>query len=486
MMHSFSLTNFISLELANKLEIQDFEMGDAKVDGAFIGNLTRFEYPKLARFCQTQEEFAEVHGLSQSAKLWKHLSAGDLPESEWLTVFDTPKYKGSKNFLNMVKPQFVDEYRLLFYRVYQEPPRNNEIYLKFATCFVYERCSVAKADPEAHKIAWAIFAENIILSLKHNPVAWKRKLDAFRDTHGPINVITKASHQDLDIQSNNKAKVLKNELKEKKAEFFNKRDALIHREPTASTTSMIQTKIMSLQTRCGTLKGANATAEQLAAVEVQITAMSNAKKLIEGDDKIADMKIAVESIERDVNLSKSKLSCSLYYMSFFENMMKQLANGCTFLLSPAFYAPEEDHMNRADFYSNCVACGGPLAAKNAIGVYMLPCDHKYHRWSNAEAAHHMSFATGPGYTENVVGVEERNVADLGIASPGGAKKSWSDRKAAKNVGHDTVPPESPILGATSKKGVEAVLSGDMDVECVFGGVCEEVQIKQVHSNNYCT
>ncbi|MCO5578688.1 hypothetical protein L7F22_032532 [Adiantum nelumboides] len=117
------------------------------------GNLKRFEYPKLARFCQTQEEFAEVHDLSQSGKLWKHLSAGDLLESEWLTVFDTPKYKSSKIFLNMVKPQFVDECRLLFYRVYQEPPRNNEIYLKFATCFIYDRCSAAKADPEAHKIA---------------------------------------------------------------------------------------------------------------------------------------------------------------------------------------------------------------------------------------------------------------------------------------------------------------------------------------------
>ena len=290
-----------------------------------VGNLPRFEYPKLARFCQKKEDFAEVYGLSQSGKLWKHLSAGDLPESEWLTVFNTPKYKGSKIFLNMVKPQFVDECRLLFYRVYQEPPRNNEIYLKFATCFAYERCSAAKADPEAHKIAWALFAENVILSLKHNPVAWKRKVDAFRDMHGPINVITtddsmpgpfmqadvkgrpepcfkssvieKLRAKILDIQSNNKAEVLKNELKEKKAELLNKRDALIRREATASAASTIQTEITSLQTRYGTLKGANATAEQLAAVEVQITAMSNAVKLIEGDDKIADMKIAVESIE---------------------------------------------------------------------------------------------------------------------------------------------------------------------------------------------
>ncbi|MCO5614190.1 hypothetical protein L7F22_068471 [Adiantum nelumboides] len=332
------------------------------------GNLTRFEYPKLTRFCQTQEEFAEVRSLSQSGKLWKYLSAGDLPESKWLTVFDTPKYKGSKIFLNMVKPQFVDECWLLFYRVYQEPPRNNEIYLKFATCFVYKRCSAAKADPKAHKIAWALFAKNVILSLKRNLVAWKRKVDVFRDT-----------------------------------------------EATASTTSMIQTKKTSLQTRYGTLKGDNATTEQLAAVEAQIIVLSNAVKLIEGYDKIVDMKIVVESIERDVNLLERKLSCSLHYISFFENMMKQLASSCTLLLSLAFYAPEEGRTNRADFYSNCVACGELLAATNAIGVYILPCGHKYHRWYDAEGAYHMSFEIGRGYTKNVVGVEEGNVSDLGIA-----------------------------------------------------------------------
>ncbi|MCO5548851.1 hypothetical protein L7F22_002313 [Adiantum nelumboides] len=605
------------------------------------GNLTRFEYPKLGRFYQTQEEFAEVHGLIQSGKFWKHLSAGDLPESKRLTVFDTPKHKGSKIFLNMFATCFVYErcsaaksdpeahkiaWALFAENVILSLKRNsvawkrkvdafrdthgpinvittgdsmsrhsmqanvkgmlepcfmpsvieklcakilgiqsnnkakvlkNELKEKkseflnkrdalirrettasaasmiqtkitslqtrygsvkganatdeqlaaveaqitamsnavkliegddkianmkidvesievrldsssedtrvgitffvtpliwaltdseFATCFVYERCSAAKSDPEAHKIAWALFAENVILSLKRNSVAWKRKVDAFRDTHGPINVITtgdsmsrhsmqanvkgmlepcfmpsvieKLCAKILGIQSNNKAKVLKNELKEKKSEFLNKRDALIRRETTASAASMIQTKITSLQTRYGSVKGANATDEQLAAVEAQITAMSNAVKLIEGDDKIANMKIDVESIEFTSYLTIScglverrqplgkKIIMFLALYVFFENIMKQLANGCTLLLSPAFYAPEEGRTNRTG-------------------------------WSDAEAAHHMSFETGRGYTENAVGVEEGNVFYPGIASPGGAKKSWSDCKAAKNVRLDS-------------------------------------------------
>ncbi|MCO5597744.1 hypothetical protein L7F22_051825 [Adiantum nelumboides] len=353
----------------------------------------------------------------------------------------------------MVKLQFVDECKLLFYRVYQEPPKNNEIYLKFATCFVYKRCSAAKADPEAHKIAWALFAENIILSLKRNPVAWKRKVDAFRDTHGPINVITtgdsmpgpsmqadvkgrlepcfmssvikKLCAKILDIQSSNKAKVLKNELKEKKAEFLNKRDALIRREATASAASMIQTEITSLQTRYGTLKGENATTEQLAAVEAQITIMSNAIKLIEGDDKIANMKIAVESIE---------LGCN----ERITETVKSMLVGHNLRASPYFQEPTVSNV------------------KTEVSG-----------WSDAEAAHHMSFETCCGYTENAVGAGEGNVFYLGIASPSGAKKSWSDGKAAKNAGHDTVPPDSTVLGATSKEGVEAVLGGNTDVEFVF-------------------
>ncbi|MCO5572845.1 hypothetical protein L7F22_026604, partial [Adiantum nelumboides] len=79
----------------------------------------------------------------------------------------------------------------------------------------------------------------------------------------------------------------------------------------------------------------------------------------------------------------------------------------------------------------------------------------------------MSFETGCGYTENAIGVEEGNVSDLGIASPSGVEKSWTDREVAKNVGHDTVPPELPVLGATFEEGVEAVLSGNTDAKSVF-------------------
>ena len=65
-------------------------------------------------------------------------------------------------------------------------------------------------------------------------------------------------------------------------------------------------------------------------------------------------------------------------MSFLKNMMKQLANGCTLLLRPSFYTPKKGCTNRVDFYSDCVSCGERLATTNAIGVYMLPCGHKYH------------------------------------------------------------------------------------------------------------
>ncbi|MCO5600225.1 hypothetical protein L7F22_054335, partial [Adiantum nelumboides] len=86
-------------------------------------------------------------------------------------------------------------------------------------------------------------------------------------------------------------------------------------------------------------------------------------------------------------------------------------------------------------------------------------------WNDAEAAYHMSFEIGCGYTENAIGVKEGN--DLGIARPRGAKKSWSDREAMKNVGHDTVPHESIVLGATFEEGKEAILGGNTNTESVF-------------------
>ena len=49
--------------------------------------------------------------------------------------------------------------------------------------------------------------------------------------------------------------------------------------------------------------------------------------------------------------------------------------------------------------------------------------HHFAGWSDAEAAHNISFG----------GVEEENVFDLGIASPGGAEKSSSDHKDKKPV-----------------------------------------------------
>ena len=58
-----------------------------------------------------------------------------------------------KIFLNMSNNQFFDDFELLFYKVYQDPPKKNEIQLKFATCFSYKRYYTAKANLEAHKIA---------------------------------------------------------------------------------------------------------------------------------------------------------------------------------------------------------------------------------------------------------------------------------------------------------------------------------------------
>ena len=61
------------------------------------------------------------------------------------------------------------------------------------------------------------------------------------------------------------------------------------------------------------MKDDNAIAEHLAAVEAQIATMSNAVKQIRANDKIADMKISVESIEVSAHAINYSTCCDKFF-----------------------------------------------------------------------------------------------------------------------------------------------------------------------------
>ncbi|MCO5604150.1 hypothetical protein L7F22_058310 [Adiantum nelumboides] len=66
-----------------------------KKDGTYRKNRMD-EYPILNKFCYTAEELHEEYGLSLEGKVAKDLSGYDLPDDQWLTVFQHQYQKNAK------------------------------------------------------------------------------------------------------------------------------------------------------------------------------------------------------------------------------------------------------------------------------------------------------------------------------------------------------------------------------------------------------
>ncbi|MCO5548742.1 hypothetical protein L7F22_002203 [Adiantum nelumboides] len=67
------------------------------------------QYPKQKRFCYTQEELREEHGLSLEGKLYQHLGEADVTKEDWLSIFKKKREKGSKLFLHMMRLEYVED-----------------------------------------------------------------------------------------------------------------------------------------------------------------------------------------------------------------------------------------------------------------------------------------------------------------------------------------------------------------------------------------
>lgn len=140
------------------------------------------QYPKQTRFCFTRHDLHEEYGLSLEGKLYQHLSDEDVTDEDWLAVFTKKREKGVRIFLHMVRPEYAEECRLLFHKVYQAMPTNKEITHKFSTLFVYERCPAAMQSPTGQrKVAWAVFGEQVLDHCKKLPGGIDKKLKNWID-----------------------------------------------------------------------------------------------------------------------------------------------------------------------------------------------------------------------------------------------------------------------------------------------------------------
>ena len=141
-------------------------------------------FPKQTRFCYTRYDLHAEYGLSLEGKLYQHLSDEDVTDEDWLAVFTKKREKGVRIFLSMVRPEYVEECKLLFHKVYQAIPTNKEITYKFSVLFVYERCPAAVQSPtDEHKVAWAGFGEQVLDHCKKLPGGMDKKVKNWIDSN---------------------------------------------------------------------------------------------------------------------------------------------------------------------------------------------------------------------------------------------------------------------------------------------------------------
>ena len=212
----------------------------------------------------------------------------------------------------MLHPEYVDECKLLFHKVYQGPPLNNEITYKFAILFAYERCKAAKQDPNSHQVAWAVFAEQVVENCKKQAGGLQKKMNSWNEMNGfetifshpqPFKGIKKepddvhSCHVMASDTRRNQIAVayvkemierralkldqLKSSLISKQGELQSRHESLLKIEGSSSVAAVLASKFEKLKTKEQEMKEeSNVHPECLKEVANQMSALSDALTLL--------------------------------------------------------------------------------------------------------------------------------------------------------------------------------------------------------------
>lgn len=138
--------------------------------------------PTQTKFCFTKEDFHTEYGLCLDGQDPKLLCNDDFSDEEWLSVWLYKRHQKEKMHLKFLRPELYEECLLLYYKVYQGAPPNNEISVHFAYGYTWQKCKGTE-DSEG-LVAWAVFAEGVIKMLRQQG-NFNRKLEKWRSTNGP-------------------------------------------------------------------------------------------------------------------------------------------------------------------------------------------------------------------------------------------------------------------------------------------------------------
>ncbi|MCO5599071.1 hypothetical protein L7F22_053170 [Adiantum nelumboides] len=103
-------------------------------------------------------------------------------DEEWLRVWLYKRHQKEKMHLKGLRPEMYEECLLLYHKVYQGAPPNNEVGVHFAHGFMWQNCKGTEDSEDL--VAWAVYAEGVIKMLRQHKTL-NRKLEKWRSTNGP-------------------------------------------------------------------------------------------------------------------------------------------------------------------------------------------------------------------------------------------------------------------------------------------------------------
>ncbi|MCO5573812.1 hypothetical protein L7F22_027587 [Adiantum nelumboides] len=142
----------------------------------------RVALPTQTKFFFTKKDFHTEYGLCLVGHDPKLLCDDDFSDEEWLRVWLYKRHQKEKMPLKGLRPEMYEECLLLYHKVYQGAPPNNEVGVHFAHGFTWKKCKGAE-DFEG-LVAWAVYAEGVIKILRQQKTL-NRKLKKWRSTNGP-------------------------------------------------------------------------------------------------------------------------------------------------------------------------------------------------------------------------------------------------------------------------------------------------------------
>ena len=285
-------------------------------------------------------------------KLYQHLSDEDVTNEDWDAVFTRKREKGVRIFLHMMRPEYVEECRLLFHKVYQAMPANKEITHKFATLFVYERCPAAIQSPTGQrKVAWAIFGEQVLDHCRNLPGGMEKKYKNWitcnedsqqvlgiqatsstvksRSEHGgirgadcPLSVLDPQSIRGSSVNPQIVAEVeqmlasrktslesVQNTLNAATVQLKEKRQSMWKNEGTSTAADVLQGQLKQLQTEQASMKGSGASDSQLLVIEAKIGALATALTALGADASNFNIREDVDRLEVCIKLDLNGRVC---------------------------------------------------------------------------------------------------------------------------------------------------------------------------------